>query len=308
MLLFPCKKIPYAELLLLLVAIAWGTSYSVTKMSLVYTTVFCFLFIRFFMTSFILLPLFIYRHWQGKTGPWKKAIPSGVVLFAIFCAETYGVLHTTASNAAFLISICILLTPLVEWWWLKKAPAKSLFLFVAISLVGVLLLTEINLSEISLNQGDFYILIAALLRAVIVVMTKQVINSKSLSALEITTVQSSMVMLLSLTVVVVSGELDFLIVRDDTFWLNTLYLVIVCTLFAFFVQNYAIKRSSPSRVSLLMGSEPAFGALFAFIYLGETFSSWQLFGAVLVLTSTLCVAANIADKPLFIREKWLKQS
>lgn len=304
--LLPYKKIPYAELLLLLVAIAWGTSYGVTKMSLVYTTVFCFLFIRFFLTSIVLLPMFVYRHYQGKTGPWKKAIPSGVVLFAIFCAETYGVLHTTASNAAFLISICILLTPLIEWWLLKKSPSKSLFVFVAISLFGVLLLTEVSVSQFSFNQGDFYILIAALLRAVIVVMTKKVINSKSLSALEITTVQSSMVMLLSLIVVVASGELDYLFVSDGTFWLNTFYLVTICTLFAFFVQNYAIKRSSPSRVSLLMGSEPAFGALFAFIYLGETFSSGQLFGAALVLISTLCVAANIPLAPLYGPLRWGK--
>jgi drug/metabolite transporter (DMT)-like permease len=45
------------------------------------------------------------------------------------------------------------------------------------------------------------------------------------------------------------------------FWGNIVYLVLFATLFAFFAQNYALRRTSPSRVALLTGSEPVFGAL-----------------------------------------------
>jgi drug/metabolite transporter (DMT)-like permease len=73
-----------------------------------------------------------------------------------------------------------------------------------------------------------------------------------------------------------------------SFWGYVAYLVLACTLFAFFAQNFAIKRSSPTRVSLLMGSEPAFGALFAYLWLGESISlSAWLGGALIVAASVL---------------------
>lgn len=71
------------------------------------------------------------------------------------------------------------------------------------------------------------------------------------------------------------------------FWGSVIYLVAGCTLFAFFVQNYAVSRSSPTRVALLMGSEPVFGALFACVWLGErlTLSAW--IGGMLIVAASL---------------------
>ena len=69
------------------------------------------------------------------------------------------------------------------------------------------------------------------------------------------------------------------------FWAGTLYLVLFATLFAFFVQNWALGRSSPSRVSLLMGSEPLFGALFAVLWLGEALTPAVWLGGLLVVAA-----------------------
>jgi len=71
------------------------------------------------------------------------------------------------------------------------------------------------------------------------------------------------------------------------FWTSMFYLVLACTLFAFFAQNYAIKRSSPTRVSLLMGSEPAFGALFACLWLGERISLTAWVGGGLIVVASM---------------------
>ena len=71
------------------------------------------------------------------------------------------------------------------------------------------------------------------------------------------------------------------------FWIGTLYLVMFCTLFAFFVQNYAVRNTSPTRVSLLMGTEPVFGALFAVIWLGESASTSVWIGGALIVAGSL---------------------
>ena len=74
---------------------------------------------------------------------------------------------------------------------------------------------------------------------------------------------------------------------EPAFWIGTLYLVLFATLFAFFVQNYALRRSSPTRVSLLMGSEPLFGALFAVVWLSEQLSVQAWIGGLLIVAATL---------------------
>ena len=61
------------------------------------------------------------------------------------------------------------------------------------------------------------------------------------------------------------------------------YLVLLCTVFAFFAQNHAASRSSPSRVSLLMGSEPVFGALIAAYGFGERIGPWGWAGGLLIV-------------------------
>ena len=75
------------------------------------------------------------------------------------------------------------------------------------------------------------------------------------------------------------------------------YLVLACTLFAFFAQNYAIKRSSPTRVGLLMGSEPAFGALFASLWLGERIPALGWVGGGLIVVASLLATVRWQRAP-----------
>ncbi|MGR6833442.1 EamA family transporter [Aliivibrio wodanis] len=60
-------------------------------------------------------------------------------------------------------------------------------------------------------------------------------------------------------------------------------------MFAFYAQNYSVKKMSPTKVSILMGSEPIFGALFAFLWLSESFTLVQVIGASLIFIATFIV-------------------
>jgi drug/metabolite transporter (DMT)-like permease len=60
-----------------------------------------------------------------------------------------------------------------------------------------------------------------------------------------------------------------------------------CTIFAFFVQNYAVRRTSATQVNLLMGMEPVFGALFAALWLGESLPPALWLGGALMVAAPL---------------------
>lgn len=69
-------------------------------------------------------------------------------------------------------------------------------------------------------------------------------------------------------------------------WTGLLFLSVLCTLFAFLVQMWAVRRTSPSRVSLLLGTEPLWAAA-AGIALGrERLGALGLAGGALVLSGT----------------------
>ncbi|CAE6854203.1 hypothetical protein R69927_02238 [Paraburkholderia domus] len=277
-----------SDLMLLAVAVVWGTSYGVVKSALVFYPVLGLLALRFGITFVILSPSL--RHLRAADARTLRGVLiAGALLLAIFLCETFGILLTRAANAAFLISLCVVLTPLVEWWMLKRKPSRIEWAAVALSLVGAWLLAGDG--ALSFNPGDALILLAALLRALTVCVTKRVMRDSALPPLSVTAVQSGVVAFGSAAVAMLFAPQQWQPVPSlaghALFWGYIGYLVVACTLFAFFAQNFAIKRSSPTRVSLLMGSEPAFGALFACLWLGERISTAAWIGGALIVAASI---------------------
>ncbi|MFM0260397.1 DMT family transporter [Paraburkholderia sediminicola] len=275
-----------SDLMLLAVAVVWGTSYGVVKSALVFYPVLGLLALRFGITFVILSPAL--RHLRAADARTLRGV-AGALLLGIFLCETFGILMTRAANAAFLISLCVVLTPLVEWLLLKRKPSRVEWLAVALSLLGAWLLAGDG--ALSLNPGDALILLAALLRALTVCVTKRVMRDSALPPLSVTAVQSGVVAFGSAAAAWLFASQQWQplpsIAGHAAFWGYVGYLVVACTLFAFFAQNFAIKRSSPTRVSLLMGSEPAFGALFACIWLSERISVTAWVGGALIVAASI---------------------
>lgn len=286
-------RLPVTEGLLLLVAVFWGTSYGLTKSALLYTSVLVFIAIRFSITFLSILPVVIRDFRRGLNQDWLIALPTGFILSAIFLCEVFGVSQTSASNAAFLISLSVILTAFAELVINKKRVSNTLLVLALCSVVGVLLLTSKQGFELSLNRGDYLILTAALLRALMVTLTKRFTEGKKITTSTLTCLQSLVVALVAL--VAAWGYLpstQFVLPVEQEFWLIVAYLVLFCTLFAFYVQNYAVRKTSPTRVSLLMGSEPLFGALFAMLWLQESLSALQLLGGGLILVSVVVTSVR----------------
>jgi drug/metabolite transporter (DMT)-like permease len=277
-----------SDLMLLAVAAVWGTSYGVAKSALAFYPVLGLLALRFGITFAILAPSL--RHLRGASArSLREVLIAGVLLLGIFLAETFGIQMTSAANAAFLISLCVVLTPLVEWLLLRRAPSRAEGMAVMLSLFGAWLLAGDG--ALSFNPGDALILLAALLRALTVCVTKRVMRDPALPPLTVTAVQSGVVMAGSTAAAWLFAPRQWqplpALNEHATFWAYVAYLVLACTLFGFFAQNFAIKRSSPTRVSLLMGSEPAFGALFACLWLGERISPTAWAGGALIVAASI---------------------
>lgn len=272
-----------ADAALLLVAVLWGTSYSVAKGALAYYPVLGFLAVRFGITFVLLLPALLRTGAPQRRAALRSGLPLGLLLAGIFACETFGVAHTQASHAALLISLCVVFTPLAEWALLARRPSAAVWVCTGVSLLGAALLSGGVLGAWS--GGDALVLAAAVLRAVQVCCTSRLAQRAPAPALALTAVQAGVVALGCAALAwALPGRLP-LLPTQGAFWWATLYLVLGCTVFAFVVQNWALRHSPPTRVGLLMGSEPAFGALFAVLWLGESLSAQGWMGAGLIVAA-----------------------
>lgn len=264
----------------------WGASYAVAKDTLVTTSVAALIFFRFFIAVVVLLPVCVkeLRH-VARTDVIRGAM-LGVMISFIFLAETLGVLYTSATNAAFLVSLCILFTPVFDSFLHRRLPPMPILGCVALCLFGTAFMVW-NGQGITLNIGDAAILCAAVLRAMVVILTKRLFADRTISSSVLTIVQASVVMILSGVLVFgTEGMSGFIPPAQLKFWAGLMFLALFCTLAAFFIMNWAIRRTNPTRVGFLMGTEPLFGAVFAILLLGEVLTLSDTFGAILILCGT----------------------
>jgi hypothetical protein len=69
-------------------------------------------------------------------------------------------------------------------------------------------------------------------------------------------------------------------------WLLTVYLALMCTVFAFVVQMWAAGRTSAARMSLLLGTEPLWAAAVGVMMAGDPVTIVGATGALMILAGT----------------------
>ncbi|GAA3129002.1 DMT family transporter [Streptomyces rectiviolaceus] len=276
------------DLPVLLVAVVWGASYLAAKGITTTHTVVAVLVLRFA----VVLPALVVAGWRGLralTAPqWRGAGLLGLILSGIFLLETYGVVHTSATNAGLIISLTMIFTPLAEAAVTHKRPPRAFLAAAGLSVLGVVLLTQGG-GFTRPSLGDGLILLAALARTVHVVAMSRIKAVRDADSLSLTTVQlGSAVAVFAVLAAAGTGASPWSVAADfgAREWAGLLFLSVFCTLFAFFVQMWAVRRTSPSRVSLLLGTEPLWAAAVGIALGGERLGVVGLVGGVLVLVGT----------------------
>ncbi|MFD3946760.1 DMT family transporter [Streptomyces sp. NPDC058579] len=277
------------DLPVLLVAVVWGASYLAAKGITTTHTVVAVLVLRFA----VVLPALAVAGWRGlralRADQWRGAGLLGLILSGIFLLETYGVVHTSATNAGLIISLTMILTPLAEAAVTRTRPPRAFLGAAGLSVAGVLLLTQ-GAGFTAPSLGDLLMLLAALARTVHVMAMARLKAVQDADSFSLTTVQlgSAVAVFALLATLPGTGASPWSVALDfgPREWAGLLFLSVFCTLFAFFVQMWAVRRTSPSRVSLLLGTEPLWAAAAGIAIAGDRPGVLGLAGAILVLAGT----------------------
>ncbi|MET9653995.1 DMT family transporter [Streptomyces sp. NPDC006460] len=275
------------DLPVLLVAVVWGTSYLAAKGITTTHTVIAVLVLRFA----VVLPVLVAAGWRRlralNAAQWRGAGLLGLILGGIFLLETYGVVHTSATNAGLIISLTMVFTPLAEAAVTRRRPPRAFLAAAALSVAGVVLLTQGG-GFTTPSPGDLLMLLAALARTVHVLAMSRIKAVRSADSLSLTTVQlgSAVAVFALLAAVPGTGAAPWSVAAGFGPRAGLVFLSVFCTLFAFFVQMWAVRRTSPSRVSLLLGTEPLWAAAAGIALAGDRLGVLGVAGAALVLAGT----------------------
>ncbi|ORA35648.1 DMT family transporter [Mycobacterium aquaticum] len=274
-----------ADLALLGVAVVWGSSYLATKELATGDTVFGVLAMRFVLAAAALAVLIGPRLRRVTAPELTSGMLCGTVLWAVYACETYGVTRTSACNAGLLMALTIVVTPLLHG--ARGVPARF-YAAGSTAVAGCVLLTQAQ-GFGPPGIGDAVIGAAAVLRAGHVTLLGRVTAGRELDITRMALVQLATVAILSVGLATVTGESVNALAggMSPGDWLLLLYLALACTVFAFVVQVRAVQRSTPARVSLLLGTEPLWAAVLGAALASDPVTAAGVCGAALVVCGTV---------------------
>lgn len=272
------KKTRSAELMIVIVALIWGTGFVTTKMAMENGVgAYYLLFIRFFV-AFILL--FFILKFKGIRINREKIMPSvmqGLLLTIAYTIQTIALHYTTPAKNSVLSGLNVIFVPYILYIFFRKKLDIFTIVSSVLAFLGTFLLSG-NISNFSeINKGDLLSIICAVFFALYIIFIEK--YAKNVNVFETTFVQFVTVSIACFLLSLFNGEVKTLSAPAYVF---TIYLGLFGTFISYNLQIMAQKVLSASRTVLFLSLEVVFGVALSVILGYDTFSLNILIGTILV--------------------------
>lgn len=307
-----------ADLLLLLVTLAWGTTFVVVKNTIETMGPLTYLAVRFLIAGLILLIWHIARAgrpsarnagaegassvsrredtrarglppghawYEASRGFYIGSLLTGLALFFSYATQTLGLVTVAAGKAAFITGLYIVIVPIASRAIAREAPDRATVVGVILAAVGLGLMS-LNL-PFQVARGDFLTFLCAVGFSAHILLVSR--YSGRGDTVLYTGVQL-LVVALGSSVAALATERPLVIPSGA--WPAILFTSIVTTAFAFLVQSTVQQYTSATHTALIFAAEPVFGALFAWLLAGEVLLPREMAGAGLILAGMLVAEAR----------------
>jgi drug/metabolite transporter (DMT)-like permease len=281
------------DLVLAGVTLVWGSSFVAVRYALDTAPPLALLFFRFLVAA-VLAAVAVARRPRPR-GAVRDGLVLGSILALGMSLQVVGQAETTASKAAFLTGLAVVLTPFVAVFRTRKLPSLPNGLGIVLASAGFLLLT-LPAAGGPVNRGDVYVLACGVVFAFYGVELAE--RGGRHDALWLTAIQMTVtaavagVLCLALRLPALSGLPAAALEARPVLWQGSLpwivaYLGSVCTVLAFLGWTWSQGRMSAVHGAIILALEPVFAALFAAWFLNERLGRRGYAGAAFVLAGIL---------------------
>ena len=270
-----------ANLLMVIVTIFWGASYTFMMMGLESLEPYNIVALRCTI-AFIVAGLIFYKKIINiNIQTLLYAAIQGFLLFIVFVLSLFGLETTSASNAGFILSLSVVLVPIFVSFIERKLPSRAVMLAIVWTLLGIIILTMKD--SLTFQKGDILVAIAALAYSIYLILYSKF--TKSVESISYGVYQLGFTALFGiiLTSIFETPTLP----STNTSWIAILGLGLICTAFCFITQSVVQQHTSPTHTGLIFSLEPVFAAIFAMIFLGELLTTQLIIGGCFILFGNL---------------------
>lgn len=273
---------------LLLATLIWGCAFVAQSVGMDHLGPMSFQGIRSALAVLALLPVILLmdrdpgayiRRWQDRR-LWKTGILCGLALFVAQGLQQVGLQYTEPGKAGFITAMYIVLVPVLGLF-LGRRCSVGVWASVALAVAGLYLLSCVGVTRV--NTGDILILGAAAAFAVQILLIDNL--AQRLDGLRLNCIQ--------FLVVTVLSALTAALTETPT-WdgvlacaLPLLYTGVLSSGMAFTLQILGQQHLPPEPASLIMSLESVFAVLAGWVLLGQTLTTTETLGSILVFAGVL---------------------
>ena len=269
------------ELALVAITMAWGVTFLTVRNALNVTGPFFFVGFRFAVATVFMafLSIPVLRGLNLREVLMGGAI--GVCIYMSYSLQAHGMLTISSSKSAFITAFYVPIVPLLQWIILRRPPHFMSWLGIFCAFAGLLLLAGPEGSTLGLGWGEFLTLLGALVVSVEIILIGKF--ARNVNARRVTIVQLGVTSILAFASVPVAGEL--IPVFSWTLVLSAVGLGSLTAVIQL-IMNWAQKRVSPTRATVIYAAEPVWAGLFGRIA-GERLPPAALLGGALIVLGVL---------------------
>jgi drug/metabolite transporter (DMT)-like permease len=270
-----------ADLALLVLTLAWGTTFLLVNRVLEVASPGVFLAARFGTAALVLGAVALAR--RDRTGPGfvRHGLLLGLFMLAGFVLQTIGLRYTTPARSGFLTGLAVLIVPFLARFLLGRKVRIASWVGVALAVLGLVALTRPFGTELAqaVRLGDALSAGCAVAFALQIVFTSEWAPRHPLVPL--TFIQIAITFAGALLMLPVEGA------RLDAgglvpFAATVAFTGVLMTAVAFFVQNWGQRHTTAVRAALIFSLEPVAAALFSHVVGGEPLYAADWLGGGLI--------------------------
>ena len=281
------RKIAYGSLVI--VAVVWGATFPIIKLSLTYIDPISFLLFRFAIAAVVLLP-FVIKKMNKRDAIYGTIV--GIPLFLGYVTQTFGLQYTSPSMSGLITGIYIVLTPILSIFILRNGlDMVKIYLAVA-AFVGMALMTISSTSGEAL--GNLLTIATAFCYALQLVLTEKYL--KTGNPLVFTFFQLIVVAVLSL-LISPGSVLKAGILTNGYVLFSVLFNAILGSTMAIWLMSVAIKNTNAYISALILVIEPVSAVMVSTVFFHFPVTILMILGGAIILVS-MVLAINRENKKI----------
>ncbi len=257
------------------ITLVWGSTFVVIKDALDTVSVPLLLALRFSMAALLLVWV------RFDRAALRPSLILGLLAFTGFATQTIGLSTTSASKAAFITGLSVILTPLLGAVWLRTKIPQRAYIAACLAVGGLGLMTLTSVQGV--NIGDVWVIATAFAYALYILYLGTVANRYAALTLGMMQLWPMALLAWGWALPDVSQITQLPLSTYGAIF----YLALMATALVNVFQTYA-QRVVPAHVAaLVFVLEPLFAALFAYLLLGERLGPLGWLGGALIVVAML---------------------